>query len=148
MPSTKTLLNKLTTDYPHFHFTESDDSYWDPSARTVFYTVDDPEQLLHELSHALLGHSGYTRDIELIGMERDAWEKARSLAPSYQVAINDDSVQDHLDTYRDWLHNRSTCPSCKATGRQTTKDTYHCDACGQDWRVNEARMCGLKRYKT
>ena len=148
MPSITTLLPKLTADFPTLNFAAGKESHWDPTTQTVYYLGGDVEQLLHELSHAVLGHAGYRRDVELVAMERDAWEKAREVAPTYGVTITDDAVQNHLDTYRDWLHDRSECPSCRATGRQTAGKAYHCDACGQDWQVNEARMCGLKRYKS
>jgi hypothetical protein len=147
MPSINSLLPKLTTDFPAIQFAAGDEFRFSPREKTVYYPTDNAPLLLHELSHALLGHESYSRDIDLLRMERDAWEKARQLAPTYGVTIAEETVQDHLDSYRDWLHDRSTCPSCLATGRQTGTQSYHCDACGQDWRVNEARLCGLKRYK-
>jgi len=79
-------------------------------------------------------------------MERQAWDYTIKLAPKYNVAISDDMVQLTLDSYRDWLHARSTCPNCKATGVQTEKYTYVCPACSRKWQVNEARTCALRRY--
>lgn len=124
---------------------------WSPEKQTVFYNELDEEGielLLHELSHGLLGHHDYQRDIELLAMETAAWERAAELAKQYEQKINSDVSEKHLDTYRDWMHARSTCPTCEATGYQTKKDTYSCVACGGSWRVNEARLCGLKRYST
>jgi tRNA(Ile2) C34 agmatinyltransferase TiaS len=103
--------------------------------------------LLHELSHGLLNHADYNYDIELIAMECKAWDKVGELAKKYEIVINDNIIQLTLDTYRDWLHSRSTCPSCKATGIQDGKKSYSCLACGYKWRVNEARICALRRYK-
>ena len=149
MPSITSLLTKLQADYPTITFSKAADFRWSPPEKTVYYTNDPHADalLLHELSHSLLNHSLYIKDIDLIKMERDAWEKARHLAPQYEVVLSDDIIQPHLDSYRDWLHARSTCPTCGATGVQTKQATYHCVACGATWRVNEARMCGLKRYR-
>jgi len=142
MPS---IVEKLAKDYPFIAFVQGDDFHWSPEKTTIYYADDSSPLLLHELGHALLDHKDYDRDVTLLAMERDAWQKARSL--SYEVEITDDIIQDHLDSYREWLHARSTCPGCSATGHQIKKFTYHCVACGTDWRVNEARLCGLKRYK-
>lgn len=143
------LLPKLTTDFPAFAFTPGERFAWSPSEQTVFYNESDPSNvalLIHELAHGLLEHRRYARDIELIAMETAAWDKTLELASKYAVKIPLADVDANLDTYRDWMHARSTCPNCDATGYQTKKDTYSCVACGGSWRVNEARLCGLKRY--
>lgn len=147
MPSTISLIQRLKSDYPQFVFKKSDRFLWSPSDRTVFYsgTNSDNSFLLHELSHGLLGHAGYNKDIELISMERAAWDRAASIASTYDDAIDEDTIESTLDSYREWLHARSTCPHCKATGLQVKKQVYHCPACQHSWRVNEARICGLKR---
>jgi len=119
---------------------------WSPGKQTVFYADGDDAQLLHELGHGLLDHSDYARDVELITLERAAWDKALEIAANYAVTIDDEQIEAHLDTYRDWLHARSTCPKCTAVGFQIKKATYQCPACGNQWRVNDARICGLKRY--
>ena len=151
MRSTSSLLHKLKTDYPDIHFVAGDTFLWDPEQKTVFYVNDGPESkalLLHEVSHGLLQHREYKKDIELLAMEAAAWEKAKQLAEQYHFPISDALADDHLDTYRDWLHARSTCINCSATGYQTGKETYSCPACNAEWRVNEARVCELRRYKT
>ena len=150
MPSITSLTTKLQADFPRYTFTPDTMFRWSPDDQTVFYNdaSSDRAALLHELSHALLGHKKYTKDIQLLEMERDAWERARSLGPTYDVVIGEDAIQDSLDTYRDWLHARSTCPSCQATGIQSKKNQYSCIACGTSWRVNEARICALRRYAT
>jgi hypothetical protein len=149
MPSTISLANKLQRDFPALTFLAGDEFRWSPHDNIIFYdqSSDDCASLLHEVAHATLGHTGYTKDIELIEMERDAWERAATqLATAYTTNIEDELIQDSLDTYRDWLHARSTCPHCKATGIQTQRDQYKCLACTTKWRVNEARMCALRRY--
>jgi len=121
---------------------------WSHAEHTIYYTCDNEDFsfLFHELSHALLDHTDYQRDIELIVIERQAWAKAKRISTNYDVEINDDFIQSNLDTYRDWLHTRSTCPQCTSTGLQTEKNTYKCLSCNHEWRVNEAKTCALRRY--
>lgn len=147
MPSTPSLIPQLKVDYPQFLFKKTDSFLWSPSERAIYYSVEDGGYnfLLHELSHGLLDHTDYHYDVELIAMERTAWDKALELAACYNVTINDDLIQSTLDTYRDWLHARSTCPNCKATGLQVKKRVYSCPACRHSWKVNEARICALRR---
>lgn len=150
MPSTTSLAARLSGDFPQFQFAPDKEFRWSPVEKTVFFDQfsDDPASLLHELSHALLGHTDYFKDIQLIGMERDAWSHASDkLCPAYGVRVTDEEIQDALDTYRDWLHARSTCPTCTATGIQAKIHTYRCIACGAKWSVNDARVCALRRYK-
>lgn len=149
MRSMSSLIHKLKTEFPDIAFIPADDFSWSPAVSTVFYTTHQahaPQLLLHELSHALLDHHEYTRDIQLVAMETAAWEKAREQAERYSIRLSEDVVQDHLDTYRDWLHKRSTCPNCTANGYQTKQREYACLACGRQWKVNEARLCALRRY--
>lgn len=148
MPSIVSLIQKLKADYPTLLFVRGDDFSWSPSDQTIYYKAEAGSNafLLHELSHSLLHHSEYKRDIELIAMERAAWDKASELAGVYNQKIDESLVETTLDSYRDWLHARSTCPNCSATGLQTKKQTYTCPACNHSWRVNEARVCALRRF--
>ncbi len=103
---------------------------------------------LHELAHAVLGHTGYRLDIELLRREREAWDAVRTtFAPHYEVPYDVDLIEDSLDTYRDWLHARALCPTCNLTGIQTKTNTYSCINCRCSWRPNDARQCALRRYK-
>ncbi len=150
MRSTSSLLHKLKTDYPDIHFMPSATFVWTPETKTVFYDSQGPQVkalLLHEVAHGLLDHQDYRRDVELLAMEAAAWDRAKELAEHYHYPLKEDVAEEHLDTYRDWLHARSTCVTCSATGYQTGKDTYACPACTAQWRVNEARICELRRYK-
>jgi len=150
MPSITSLAAKLCVDFPRFQFVHDKEFRWSPVEKIVFFdqASDDSASLLHELAHALLEHRDYTKDIQLIEMERDAWLYAREeLCPKYKVIVTDEEVQDALDTYRDWLHARSTCPECSATGIQAKMHTYRCIACGSRWRVNDARICTLRRHR-
>lgn len=151
MPSISSLINHLLEDYPAVQLEEKPYFRWSQKRNTISYIPSHPEataHLLHEYGHALLGHDSYGSDVELIRMEQEAWTYAVSkLATRYRLSVEDEIVQDALDTYRDWIHDRSTCPSCQATGVQKDVNLYHCLACGQKWRVNEARTCGLRRFK-
>ena len=149
MPSMHLLLPKLQAAYPHLVFAPGNRFAWSPDAHTVFYDESDGENvalLIHELAHGLLGHHTYSKDVELLAMESQAWDKAREIADVHEVVITEDTAQDSLDTYREWLHARSTCPECEATGYQSAKQTYRCVACSHTWTVNEARLCALRRY--
>lgn len=143
------LINRLENDYPEINFIVGDEFRWSPIDRAVIYeeNSDDAASLLHELAHSLLGHASYKKDLHLLEMERDAWHQAmRVLAPKYGIEITEEAVDSALDSYRDWLHARSTCPGCAATGIQTKQHEYRCLACQTRWRVNEARVCELRRY--
>jgi hypothetical protein len=149
MPSIISLITKLQADFPTFTFTSGKEFRWSPQDQTIYYpdSSSDSSALLHELAHAMLQHNSYTRDIQLIEIERDAWDYAKhTLAERYAVTIDETTIQEALDTYRDWLHARSTCPECQATGLQSKTNRYKCLACHTQWRVNEARVCALRRY--
>lgn len=154
MPSMSWLIKRLKIDFPDITFQQvpsGPDSFaWLPSTLTVSYSPRAPHAvafLFHELSHGVLEHHAYSRDVELLSMEMSAWAKARQLAEQYELTISEAVVQDALDTYREWLHARSTCPTCTATGYQIEASTYECPACLERWHVNEARSCALRRYR-
>ena len=149
MPSITSLLTALKASYPQFTFLPSAQARWSPDTMTIYYEEPNGShaELLHELAHGILGHTTYRRDIELIGIERDAWDRAAQIAPTYGVTIHQDAVEDALDSYREWLHARSLCPECGATGIQSNRNAYRCLACQTIWRVNEAKACALRRYK-
>lgn len=148
MPSTNLLISALKQDFPTVSFVQGGAFRWLPKERTIYYgDAKDTSSLLHEVAHADLGHDEYKLDIELIKMEREAWSHASAvLAPKYKIEIDQDQIDIMLDTYRNWLHNRSLCPSCEATGIQVGERQYTCLACTSSWRVNEARTCALRRY--
>lgn len=148
MRSTTSLLQELVNSYPEFKFVPSDNFMWSFMDSSIFYDQNDADfsiYIIHELAHAILGHHIYDRDIQLLRMETDAWDKSVVLAKKHQVKININTIQDNLDSYRDWLHKRSTCTSCQAIGIQINKSTYECLACHQTWSVNEAKHCRLRR---
>jgi hypothetical protein len=151
MAATNSLLANLRRDFPDLTFTEGSTFRWAPDERSIYVaalkTPRDKATLLHELGHAMCGHSDFEHDIDLVKMEREAWTKAQAVAPGYDVVIDEDIVENALDTYRDWLDARSRCPNCGQTGVQEQEATYNCIICHVGWRVNDARQCGLKRYR-
>lgn len=142
---TSCLILSLQKDYPMFRFIPSDKARWSPIEQKIYYT-NDSIQTLHELGHAVLGHSEYRQDIELLQIERAAWNKAKELALTYGINIDDDTIERALDTYRDWLHQRSKCPNCGQTGLQNI-DTldYRCPNCQYTWRAIGGKSTRLKR---
>lgn len=141
------LLERLRVDYPAIRFIEGETFYWSPKDHSVTYGgfSTQPEiaswSLLHEVSHGILGHATYRSDFELMGLEVEAWQKARRLGRKYGVQIDPEHIQDCLDTYRDWLHRRSTCPTCGTVSLQKDPRTYECFNCKSSWHVSSSRFC-------
>ena len=127
----KVLLQKLISDFPDFKFKTGDKFAFHPP-RTIILGPEEPFSellMLHEVSHAILKHRDFRMDVERLKMESQAWEKDEELAVRYGVEINEDVIQDQLDTYRDWLHQKSRCPKCGLTRFQTPDSLYHCPKC-------------------
>lgn len=125
------LINRIKTDYPNF-ILKTGKRFAFRYPRTITVGPSEPSEkllLLHELSHALLGHKSYSRDIDRVKMESEAWEKAKELASHYGVEVDENLIQDELDTYREWLHQKSRCPRCGLTRFQTPDSKYHCPRC-------------------
>ena len=125
------LLSKLQNDYPHLIFKASTKFTFRPP-RTILFNPADPnftQLILHELGHATLKHFTFSTDLERLKMERAAWEQARSLSKIYHISLDDDLVESELDTYRNWLHQKSTCKKCGLTRYQTRDGRYHCPHC-------------------
>ncbi len=147
----KPLLKQLVNDFPQFKFVESDDFYYNSTSKTIYYNSQDQDfglLLLHELSHALLGHEDYKFDIELVRMEVDAWRYTLdNLANRYNISTKQKLVEAVLETYRDWLYERSCCPRCQSVGYQRSDASYACLECGTKWRANMAKFTSLKRRR-
>ena len=125
------LLLRIQKDYPEYKL-KSGKKYAFRPPKTIILGPPEPFSellLLHELSHAILGHKTFGLDVERLRTESEAWDKARELADKYNVGINEDLIQDELDTYRDWLHTRSKCKKCGLTCYQTKDGVYHCPRC-------------------
>jgi hypothetical protein len=126
---------------------------WSPKDKTVVYDftklVEDTGQwsLLHEIAHATLGHQTYESDFELLQLEVAAWEEAKQSGAKLHIDIDDNYIEDCLDTYRDWLHQRSTCPTCGSVGLQHDPREYRCHNCLSTWHVSTSRFCRPYRMK-
>lgn len=150
MLSTTQLISLLQSKYPELYFKQGSMFYWSSDDKTIYYNDSEKTNfntlLIHELAHATLEHSNYDRDIELLTMERQAWDKAIEISNKHKIDINKSLVQPALDSYRGWLHSRSKCPKCQSNGMQTSKHIYKCLICSCKWKANEAKICSLRRY--
>lgn len=141
------LLQNLKSLLPDVTFEAGDNFFWSPEHSRITYKRDLSANdqytwsLLHEASHALLGHQVYKTDFELLLLEVAAWRKAKKLAEQFTINIDEDHIQDCLDTYRDWLHQRATCPRCSTVSLQAAVKEYQCHNCGAFWRVSTSRFC-------
>ncbi len=148
----KQLLTKVKADYPNITFVKGAAFCWSPEDKRITYKRLSKEvdawSLLHELGHAILSHNTYQSDFELLKLEAAAWHAAEKLARHYDCLIDGDHIQDCLDTYRDWLHRRSTCPSCGARSLQKDTETYQCFNCLCIWKVSASRFCRPYRRLT
>ncbi len=151
--ATSNLLGRLQLNNPTVVFQAGLSFMWSPSQQVVHYraealaSAEGQWSLIHELAHALLDHQTFTTDFELLQMEVAAWEKAKVLAKQYNVVMDEDHIQDCLDTYRDWLYQRSTCPTCTSCGMQIDQATYQCLNCKTTWQVSASRLCRPYRRK-
>jgi hypothetical protein len=153
MKNTKlsSLVTKLQSDFPALNFLTAAKPRWSPEDQTVYYNDGAPHSawsLLHELGHAICNHHDYESDIGLLQMEVEAWDQAQIRARTYGHSIPQDYIEKCLDSYRDWLYKRSTCPSCLQTGLEQKTGQYHCINCVFKWRVSPERFCRVYRQQT
>src|SRR6266567_285378 len=146
------LITRLKQDYPKLIFKQSLVASWSPKTKEICYKpsrkVSNSWSVLHEVGHAVLGHNSYGSDIELLQKELEAWNEARNIAKSYGLIIDDSHIENCLDTYRDWLHKRSTCPYCDKHGFQQSRGLYSCLNCEGTWKVSSERFCRPYRLKS
>jgi hypothetical protein len=146
-----TFISKLRQDYPDVVFIASDKASWSAVSRQVTYvSLEHPTNKLatiHELGHAQLDHREYESDVDLLQKEVAAWKYASTIAQRYGLSIDDEHIQSCLDSYRDWLHRRSTCPLCEAHGLQRSRSLYGCFNCQTTWTVSRQRLCRPYRLK-
>ncbi len=143
--TTKKFIRDIAKDYPAFSIERGQEEHWSPKSNTItFNPAQTPERIrfgiLHELAHGLLGHTNYQSDFELLKMESEAWQLASEIGLKYGVSISDDHIQNCLDTYRDWLHRRSTSPKCGMHVLQEDSANYHCFNCQTSWKVSSGRF--------
>lgn len=145
------LLAKLQAEFPGLRFRAGRQFYWSPETSEIFYEAKAHGKqatwsLLHETGHALLKHTSYQADFELLRLEVAAWERARHLGRNLCIAIDEDHIQNSLDTYRDWLYKRSICPNCTTKCLQQGDFVhYRCFNCHTTWKVTASRFCRAYR---
>ena len=151
--STPNILTRLSSEMRHIKFKPGVGFSWSPEHSVISYaalelsTQEGVWSLLHEAGHAQLEHRTYNTDFELLALEIAAWQEAKLLAKKLDVTIEEDHVQDCLDTYRDWLHRRSTCPTCGTVCLQHNSFDYQCHNCTNSWKVSSSRFCRTYRRK-
>ena len=127
-----TVLVNVRGDYPAVRFVKGARFSFRPP-RTVVFCDDSgdaaPLLLLHELGHFLTGRYSFKTEVERLKIEVMAWEKARELAPLYGVFVDEELMESELDSYRDFLHQKSRCPDCGLTRFQTPDRVWHCPRC-------------------
>lgn len=123
--------DRLVLDYQEFRFRLGRKFTFRPPRTIIIGPLEPFSELLalHEVSHAICKHRDFKIDVERLKMEVQAWEKVRELADYYGIEYNEELVQQELDTYRDWLHQKSRCPACGLTRFQTPDSRYHCPSC-------------------
>lgn len=150
----KSLLNKCQALLPNVKFVVGNTFYWSPATNSIHYSqeyADNPTNqwaLLHEVAHAQLGHTAYSNDAALLKLEVDAWEQAKDSSKLFEIIIDPDHVQECLNTYRDWLYARSTCPACALNSLQIAPTLYKCLNCSTRWSVSQSRFCRPYRMKS
>jgi hypothetical protein len=136
----------LQRHYPGLSFLAGEEFCWTPASNEIQYSSSAKGKkavwaLIHETGHALLTHQTYQSDFELLSLEVAAWEKAKAIATQIELVIDEEHIQDCLDTYRDWLHKRCTCPTCHTRSLQIDANHYRCINCGSIWKVSPSRFC-------
>lgn len=124
-------LTALKTDYPAFSFKPGKKFLFRPK-KSIFYLETNQNfqlLLLHELSHALLGHFSYNTSLERLQIERDAWAKTKELCKKHNVQFSSSQAENELDTYRDWVHQKTICRNCGLTCIELSSDLLFCPFC-------------------
>lgn len=151
--TTTKFISSVAKDYPDFTIERGPHEHWSPKKGAIIFNPSQtPERIrfsvLHELAHALLDHADYQSDFELLKMESEAWHLASKIGLRYGVTISEDHIQNCLDTYRDWLHHRSQCPTCDMHVLQESSSYYKCFNCQTAWKVSSGRFVRPYRRAT
>jgi predicted NBD/HSP70 family sugar kinase len=134
-------LVSLSLEYPQFSWRLGDRFKYKPE-KTIIVNQNETIPMphfalltLHELGHALSNHKDYKTDVERLRIESEAWQRAKSEISKhpewkkYTISYDEDFAENELDSYRDWLHQKSKCKKCGLTKYQTTDGIYHCPNC-------------------
>lgn len=150
-PTQASLLTTFKKQLPAVAFMAGPHFAWSPKNSTITYIKDSSNDsantyaLIHEIAHADLGHQSFSDDFGLLALEVAAWSRAKELATSVSIVIDEDYIQDCLDTYRDWLHARAKCPTCGVVSLQVNEGSYSCFNCKTSWSVPKSQACRVSR---
>ncbi len=129
--------------YPGYDFIDSGYFGFDASEDIIHYSSDELSSnegrlsLLHEISHALLGHFNFLNDFELLIMETQAWHLTKKLCLKFGVGINDAYIEACIATYDHWLSSRSCCPQCGNFCLPTKQSSvFRCFLCNCAWEAS------------
>jgi len=142
MESQKTkFINALKSEFTQFNFISGTRFKW-KAPKSIYFDekLDVPFEYfalltLHELGHGLCNHKDYKTDVERLKIESEAWQRAKREIDSHSswqslgIVYDEDFAENELDSYRDWLHQKSKCKKCGLTRFQTTDGVYYCPNC-------------------
>ncbi len=149
------VLSRVAKKYPEITLTPGTDFSWSYETSVITYPTEVEQNnvfvasLCHELGHAFCTHKHFKNDIELIKLEREAWNEGSKIAKDvFGIDIPDQHIERCLNTYRDWLYERAVCPTCKQCGMQSGALEYRCVFCHTIWTVNASRLCRVIKKRT
>ncbi|MBR2587136.1 hypothetical protein IKE71_02045 [Candidatus Saccharibacteria bacterium] len=124
-------LETLKSDHPDLSFKPGRKFLFRPKRSITYLEANENFRLLllHELAHALLGHFTFNRSLERLQIERDAWEKTRELCELYNVPFDEELAEAELNTYRDWVHQKTLCKTCGLSCLEVSKESLFCPFC-------------------
>lgn len=124
-------LETIQTSYPEYNFHPGQKFLFRPPKTINYLESDDNFRLLllHELAHALLGHFSYQKSLERLQIERDTWEKTRELCKFYSIPFDETLAEAELDTYRDWVHQKTLCKTCGLSCLEVSSESLYCPFC-------------------
>lgn len=133
----------IMTSFNRHQFVDSGYFAYDASEDVIHYDGSELGSnqgrlsLLHEISHAELGHFSFINDFELLIMEAQAWHLTKQLSSDFAVEVDDAYIQACIDTYDHWLSKRSCCPDCKNFCLPTkNRHVFTCFLCGCRWEAS------------
>jgi len=144
------MFNQIVASFPDIEFRSSGIFAWRPHLQAIEYDEEKIATsrglllLLHEVGHHMSGHDRTSSDRELLKQEVQAWTKAKLLATKIGLPFDDSVREDCLETYRDWLYQRSLCPTCNHQGLEVEK-LYHCINCNEKWQTPTSLHCQIRR---